>query len=412
MGTELLLGDIVNTNAQFLSRELAGLGIDVYYQTVVGDNPGRLRMAYEAAFSRADLVIASGGLGPTEDDLTKEIAAEYFGKQLLCHDDVLAGIEAYFHQMNRPMTKNNQKQALVPEGARILPNDRGTAPGLLMEEGDKILVMLPGPPFEMEHMFRRYVRPYLAEKQEYMFISRTLRLCGIGESAAEEALKDMLDVQTNPTIAPYAGLGEMRFRITAKVHNEAEARQLIEPIAEEIYRRMGQYIYAEGETSLASAVVGMLLDKGQTIAVAESCTGGLLAAALTDMPGASGALMEGAVTYSNEAKKKRLGVKEETLAQYGAVSPQTAAEMAEGIAKAAGTHIGVGVTGIAGPDGGTAEKPVGLVYVGLWHNGHTQVEKLNLAGDRKRVRQRTVINALDLIRKALLAHAESEDGEK
>lgn len=401
VGTELLLGDILNTNARFLSRALASLGIDVYFQSVVGDNEARLLSAYEIAFSRAELVVVTGGLGPTDDDLTKETAAKYFGREQYLDAQILDGIRIHFEKLGMTMTENNRKQAFVPDGAAVLPNDRGTAPGLLIEDGGKILILLPGPPFEAEHMFTRYALPYLQEKQAFVFVSRVLRLSGIGESAAEDAIKDILRRQSNPSIAPYAKAGEMIFRITAKAENEAHAAALIAPVADQIYERLSDYIYAEGETTLAQTAVDLLVEKGVTIALAESCTGGLLAAALTDVPGASRVFMEGAVTYSNAAKINRLGVKEETIAQYGAVSEQTAAEMAQGLTAIENVAMGLSITGVAGPGGGTEAKPVGLVYIGLCYQGVTKVKELRMAGDRQRIRMRTVMTALDLIRKEL-----------
>lgn len=402
VGTELLLGDILNTNAQFLSKELAKLGIDVYFESVVGDNAQRILRAYEIAFGRADLIVVTGGLGPTDDDLTKEVAAKYFNKELDLDENILDGIKDYFAKMCMTMTGNNQKQALVPRGAIVLPNDKGTAPGLIMEENGKILMMLPGPPFEAEHMFTQYAVPYLQDKQEYVFVSRVLRLCGIGESVAEQAIKDMIQAQTNPSIAPYAKMGEMQFRITAKAEDEQKAAEMIAPVADEIYKRLPEYIYAEGDTTLAAKVVELLAEKNVKLALAESCTGGMLAAQLTSIPGASNVFMEGVVTYSNMAKMNRLGVKKETIEQFGEVSEQTASEMAQGLMKIENVDMGISITGIAGPGGATESKPVGLVYIGLNYKGKTKVQKLNLTGDRERIRMRTVIYALDFIRKELL----------
>ena len=402
VGTELLLGDIVNTNAQFLSQELAKLGINVYIETTVGDNPARLAAAYRDGFARADLIITTGGLGPTDDDLTKEVAAEVFGRRLVEDADSLAALERHFAKSASKITANNFKQALIPEGATVLPNANGTAPGCMLEADGKILIMLPGPPNECVPMFLDEVAPRLKKYTDSVFVSRVLHLVGIGESAAETAIKDMLDAQTNPTIAPYAKTSEAILRITSKAANETEAAKLIEPVAQELYARLGPYIYGEGDTTLAETVVRLLIAKNLTIACAESCTGGLLTSAMVDIAGSSAALLEGAVTYANAAKVQRLGVQAETLAAHGAVSPQTAKEMAEGIAKTSGADIGISTTGIAGPDGGTAEKPVGLVYVGLSYNGRTDVLELNLTGNRRKVRERAVVHALDMLRKAVL----------
>lgn len=402
VGTELLLGDITNTNAQYLAKQLAVFGINLYRQTVVGDNPKRLKDAFRSAFETADMVITTGGLGPTEDDLTKEIAAEYFGRKMVLHEPSLESIKNYFGNMGVDMPANNVKQAYIPEGSEALPNGKGTAPGCLLEENGKIIITLPGPPFEMKAMFESGVIPYLKKKQDCVFVSRVLRLCGIGESAAEERILDLLDSQTNPTIAPYAKSNEVILRITAKAESEQAAAVLIEPVAKELYDRFGDLIYAEGETTLEETVVSLLKEKNLTISFAESCTGGLLTARLVNVSGVSDVLMEGAVTYSNNAKISRLGVSEASLNNYGAVSSQVAVEMARGVAKTAKTSVGVSTTGIAGPDGGTDEKPVGLVFIGLHINGETTYKQLNLAGDRERIRNRTVAATLDFIRRSLI----------
>lgn len=403
VGTELLLGDILNTNAQFLAQELAALGIDVHYQTVVGDNPKRLEDTIFHAFSRADLIITTGGLGPTEDDLTKETAAKYFGEELVLDERALGRIRKYFDRTGRTMTQNNVKQAMVPaDHCTVLYNDNGTAPGIIIEKNGKMIVMLPGPPRETVPMFETQVKPYLAKKQEYTFVSRILRVAGIGESAMEDRVKDMIAAQTNPTIAPYAKDGESILRVTAKAKDTQEAKEMIEPVMAALKERLGMAAYAEGETDMQTVVAELLLEKKATIAVAESCTGGMIASRLIDFPGISEVLVEGCVTYSNDAKIRRLGVKEETLAQYGAVSPQTAKEMAEGIAKTSGAQIGVATTGIAGPGGGSEEKPVGLVYIGISYKGKTEVFEHRFAGKRERIRERAAYTALDALRKALL----------
>ena len=402
VGTEILLGDILNTNAQYLSKELAQLGIEVYFQTVVGDNPQRLKDTLYQAFSRADLIITTGGLGPTEDDLTKETAAAYFGEELVLDARALGRIQKYFDRTGRVMTENNRKQAMVPkEHGIVLYNDNGTAPGIIIEKNNKIIVMLPGPPKETVPMFENQVKPYLQTKQEYTFVSEILRVASVGESAMETLVKDIIDAQTNPTIAPYAKFGESILRITAKAKTEAEAKTLIVPIKAALRERLGSAVYAEGETNMQTVVAQLLLSKHLTIAVAESCTGGLLTSALVEYPGISEVLLEGCVTYSNQAKMQRLGVQAQTLETYTAVSAQTAAEMAEGIAKTSGADIGISTTGIAGPDGGTAEKPVGLVYIGLSIKGKTTVTEYHYTGKRNQIRERATMYALDLLRKAL-----------
>lgn len=406
VGTELLLGDILNTNAQFLAQELANLGIEVYYQTVVGDNPQRLKDTIFHAFSRADLIITTGGLGPTEDDLTKETAAEYFGETLVLDERALGRIKKYFDRTGRVMTENNVKQAMVPENhCKVLYNDNGTAPGIIMEKNGKMIVMLPGPPKETVPMFRNQVKPYLAEKQEYTFLSRILRVAGVGESAMEARVKDLIDAQTNPTIAPYAKDGEAILRITAKAKNEAEANALIAPVAAALRERLGAAVYAEGETNMQTVVAELLLEKKLTAAVAESCTGGLIASKLIEYPGISEVFLEGCVTYSNAAKIRRLGVKAETLEKYGAVSEETAREMAEGIARESGADVAIATTGIAGPSGGTEEKPVGLVYMGLCYKGKTYVKKCNFVGKRQAIRERAAYTALDWLRRVILDEA-------
>lgn len=402
VGTELLLGDILNTNAQFLAQELASLGIDVYYQTVVGDNPQRLKDTIFHAFSRADLIITTGGLGPTEDDLTKETAAEYFGEKLVLDERALGRIKKFFDRTGRTMTENNVKQAMVPEhNGIVLYNDNGTAPGIIIEKNGKIIVMLPGPPKETVPMFQNQVKPYLMQKTEDTFLSRILRVSGVGESAMEARVKDIIDAQTNPTIAPYAKDGEAILRITAKAKDEAEANALIDPVAAALKERLGIAVYAEGETDLETVTAELLLKKNLTIAVAESCTGGMITARLVGYPGISEALLEGCVTYSNDAKMRRLGVKAETLAAHGAVSEETAREMAEGVARTSGADVGLATTGVAGPGGGTEEKPVGLVYIGLYYKGKTEVFECRWAGKRNKIRERATNFALDALRKAM-----------
>lgn len=402
VGTEILLGDIVNTNAQFLARELAELGIDVYYQTVVGDNPRRLRDTIFNAFSRADLIITSGGLGPTEDDLTKETGAEYFGREMIFDERALEDVQRVFRAAGRKMTDNNLKQAYVPEGAIPLYNENGTAPGIIIEDKGKIMVMLPGPPKELKPMFKKQVRPFLAERQEHTLVSRVLRVAGIGESVMEEMVKDIIDAQANPTIAPYAKYVECLLRVTARGESREAAEALIEPVAKRIYERLGDAVYAEGEdVTMQSVVAEELLRRDMTIALAESCTGGLLAAALVEYPGISRAFIDGVVCYSNEAKMKRLGVKPETLEKYGAVSGETAAEMAAGAAKTSGARIGLSTTGIAGPAGGTDGKPVGLVYIGVCIDGKSTTKEMHFSGDRTRIRERAVYSALNLLRREL-----------
>lgn len=404
VGTELLLGNIVNTNAAYLAERCASLGLSCYHQSVVGDNEKRLEEAVRLALSRADIVILSGGLGPTKDDLTKEVTAKVFGKELREDAHTKERIEQYFRQMKSgKITENNWKQALVPEGAAVVDNHNGTAPGLIIEEGEKTAVLLPGPPNELKPMFEESVAPYLNSRQPEGIYSRMVKLCGIGESKAETMISDLMEKQTNPTIAPYAKTGEVHLRLTAKAGDEAEAEHLMGPVLEELYKRFGKFIYTENENvTLEDAVVDLLKKKGYTVTTAESCTGGRLAARIMNVPGASSVYNEGYITYSNDAKRKLLGVKKETLEEFGAVSRQTAQEMAEGAADAAGADAALSVTGLAGPDGGTKEKPVGLVYVGCFVNGHTRTEEFRFTGNRDKNRDYAVVRALTLLREELL----------
>lgn len=401
IGTEILLGDIVNTNAQFLSKGLATLGIGVYNQSVVGDNCERILEAFDNAFKNCDIIITTGGLGPTKDDLSKELAAKYFNMEMSLREDLLCDLEDYFKKNNLEMTENNKKQCYFPKDAIILENPNGTAPGAILEgENNKKIILLPGPPKEMEPMFRKYVVPYLSKFTNSVLVSKILRVYGIGESKMEDLVCDLLDSK-NPTVAPYAKDIDVILRITAKGEDENHAKGLISPIEEEIRKRLKDNIYGEGETTLEETVGKILVDKKLTISTAESCTGGMVASTLINYPGISEVFLEGAVTYSNEAKIKRLGVKKETLDKFGAVSKECAKEMAEGISKSAGTRIGVSTTGIAGPLGGTSEKPVGLVYIGLCIDGITKVKEFNFKANRQKVRTRTMMNALDWLRREI-----------
>jgi nicotinamide-nucleotide amidase len=403
VGTELLLGDIINTNAQFLAKELASLGVSVYRHTVVGDNEERIMLAFKEAFTRANIVITTGGLGPTKDDMTKEIAAKFFEKELVRHEESYRNIEQYFRNIGRELSDSNKKQADFPSDSIILKNNNGTAPGCIIEGNGKAIVLLPGPPKEMIPMFRESVIPYLKQFSDGVIASRVLRIYGIGEGHMAEKISDIIDSCTNPTVAPYAKETDVTLRITAKAKDEKEALKLIEPVVQRIRDRLGIDVYGEDETTMEEVVGEMLVNRKLTIATAESCTGGLLAGALINYAGISSVFMEGVITYSNEAKMKRLGVKRETLDKYGAVSEETAREMVEGLVERTNTNVGISVTGIAGPGGGTLEKPVGLVYIGLSINGRTYVKKCNLSGSREKIRQRTVNTALDWLRRELLS---------
>lgn len=402
IGTEILLGDIVNSNAQYLAQELAALGIDMYYQQVVGDNEKRIVHAFDEAYSRSDIIITTGGLGPTNDDLTKEVVAKYFNKELLPDKESIEKLKGYFKFRQRKMTENNLKQGLIPKGAIIINNNNGTAPGVIIEENNKIMIILPGPPKEMRPMFEETVRPYLQKKSDSVLISKMIKILGIGESAVAEEVKDLMDAQTNPTIAPYAKEVGVMLRVTAKAETQEEALKIIAPIEEEIKERLGDNVYATEDIAIEDVVAMLLIEKKLTISTAESCTGGMIASALINYPGISEVFLEGAVTYSNEAKHNRLGVKNETLDKYGAVSEETAREMAIGIAKTAGTDVSIVTTGIAGPEGGTEEKPVGLVYVGVYVQGEVTIQKCIFNGNRSRVRLQATMTGLDMLRRILI----------
>ena len=402
VGTEILLGDILNTNCRYLSRELAAMGIEMYYQITVGDNEERLLKTLEESLNRSDIVICTGGLGPTEDDITKEVCAKYFGYELELHKPSLDAMIERFKHMNRVPTKNNEKQAYFPKEAYILKNDNGTAPGCITEKEGKMIVVLPGPPKEMESMFENYVKPYLSKLTDDVIESEVLRIIGVGESKVENDILDIIDSQTNPTIATYAKGYECTLRITAKAKSVEEAKELIKPMSDEMKRRFGQSLYATGETSIEEVVAKMLVENNLKIAVAESCTGGMVSASLINYPGISSVFMEGCVTYSNEAKMKSLGVKKETLDVYGAVSDKCAKEMAIGVAARYNTNVGIATTGIAGPGGGTDEKPVGLVYFGIYINGKVISKKYVFNGDRQGVRERATRTILNDLRLELL----------
>ena len=399
VGTEILLGDIVNTNSQYLAKELANLGIEVYYQGTVGDNEKRLLQSFEESLNRSDIVITTGGLGPTKDDLTKETAAKFFNQELVLDEKSWSDIKVYFNKLGKVPTENNKKQAYFPKDAIILENNNGTAPGAILKKGKKIIIVLPGPPKEMKLMFEESVKPYLKRLTNEILVSKTLRFYGIGESSLEEEIIDIINEQSNPTIAPYAKDTEVTLRVTAKGTSKEEAIDLINPVVNKIKDRVGNYIYSDDDTSLEDTVAKLIINKNLTISVAESCTGGMVSSYLINYPGISSVFMEGCVTYSNEAKIKSLGVKKETLDKFGAVSEQTAIEMAKGIAKRHNTNIGLATTGIAGPEGGSDEKPVGLVYFGIYINGKTISKRYIFNGNRQQIRlkaTKTILNDLRL----------------
>jgi competence/damage-inducible protein CinA C-terminal domain len=401
VGTELLMGQILNTNAHFIAGELAPSGVDMYHQTVVGDNPARLAEAIRTALSRADVVLLSGGLGPTDDDLTKETAAAVLGKELVLFADEWQKIVDYFALKGRAVAPNNKKQAMFPRDAIILPNPNGTAPGCIMEADGKALILMPGPPRELRPMFLNHVLPWLLGRAGHRLYSREVRIFGMGESDVTYRLDSLIKSQTNPTVAPYAKTGEVTLRVTARCRDDAEGEALVAPMLETIQRTLGDVVYDTNGRTLAEVCHHMLIEKGKTLAVAESCTGGRLADAFITYPGSSAYFIEGDVTYSNDAKMRRLGVSAETLDTVGAVSEECAREMAEGCRKAANADFALSTTGYAGPDPGEPDKPRGTVFIALASADGTVIKRLNLFGDRDRVRHTAVLHALDLLRRKL-----------
>lgn len=375
VGTEILFGQIVNTNAAYLSEQLNHLGYDVMYHYTVGDNPGRLHDLIELAFRDCDLILTTGGLGPTQDDLTKEVICETMGDHLVVNDDCLAELKAYAARRNRVLTENNYKQANMPSRAIVLPNDAGTAPGFALERDGKWIISMPGPPREMTNMFRKQVKPLLQKWQDSVIYYRQIRTFGLGESLMETKLLPLIDGQTDPTLATYAKEGECSLRIASKRPTEEEAKAAVDEMTEKVKAIIGESIYSYDNEELVDVVGRILKEKNITISCAESCTGGLFAGALTDVPGISAVFERGIVTYTNRAKMEELGVSAATLDAYGAVSEETAAEMAEGLAKKTGSDLCVSVTGVAGPDPSEG-KPVGLIYIGLTYKGKTQVTQV------------------------------------
>ena len=404
VGTEILLGDIVNTNAAFLSRRLAELGFNQFYQAAVGDNPDRLKQAVSAALARSDLLIMSGGLGPTYDDLTKETVARCMARSLVLNEEALRRMRERFAAMHRSMSPNNEKQAYLPENAIVFQNDAGTAPGCAIEDPvrGKIVVMLPGVPFELYQMFDHSVLPYLQTFSDLRFASRNVGIFGLGESEVEALLRPLMEASQNPTVAPYCGDGEVRLRVTARGKDSAVCEKLCAETINKIRcSPVAPYIYGV-DLTLAEAVVSAFKDAGKTLSCAESCTGGLIAKRITDVPGASSVFAYGAVTYANEAKIRLLGVSPETLERYNAVSSQVAIEMAIGCRLLSSSDVAISATGLAGPDGGTPERPVGLVYIGIASHKGARAVELHLHGDRDRVRILASAHALSLALQELL----------
>jgi nicotinamide-nucleotide amidase len=406
VGTELLHGDIVNTNAQYISKKLAEIAIDVHYQSVVGDNPDRIKKCLGVAFFRTDIVICTGGLGPTQDDITKEALAEYFNVDMVYDEKSYQHLNKMYHRFRKDFPENNMRQAYFPKGSIILDNPNGTANACIMKgetEGKaKIGILLPGPPKEMSPMVDKEVIPYLKQFSNQVVFGEKLVVVNIGESAAEEMALDLIKKQTNPTIATYASAGKVIFRITAKAESKEKCIDIIEPVKDELIRRFGRenaYITKTGNVEDRTAE--LLLKKNITIATAESLTGGMVASRLVNHPGISSVFKEGFVTYSNEAKINTLHVNKDTIKEYGAVSPETAKEMAYGASQAAGTEIGVSTTGIAGPDGGTPEKPVGLFYICVYYKDKYHIRKVNATGSREIIRERASTTAIDMVRSCI-----------
>ncbi len=405
VGTEILLGNIVNTNAAYLSEKCAGLGLSCYYQDVVGDNEERLFETIKTALSRADILLLSGGLGPTQDDLTKEVASKVLGKELYLHEETREAIRKFFEARGLEITDNNWKQAMVPEGCIVLDNPNGTAPGIIMAQDNKHVVLMPGPPNELLPMFETSVIPYLSKLQSCVIYSQTVKICGVGESKAESMVADLIEAQTNPTIATYAKTGEVHLRVTARAEDEKEARKLVKPMIKDLKGRFGNHVYTtDDEVTLEKAVVDLLMANGLTACTVESCTGGMLSARLINVPGVSEVFKSAYVTYSNKSKRRLLGIKKNILVKYGAVSEQIAREMAKTAAALAKADVCVSTTGIAGPDGGTPEKPVGLVYIGCSVCGKITVKECHFSGSRSKIRESAVSAALSLMRECILAH--------
>ena len=405
VGTEILLGNIVNTNAAYLAEKCAGLGLSCYHQDVVGDNEERLSETIRLALTRADIILLSGGLGPTQDDLTKEAAAKVMGKELYLHEPSKEAIRQFFAERNMEITENNWKQAMVPEGCIVVENPGGTAPGIIFAENGKHVVLMPGPPGELIPMFERSIMPYLAGLTTGVIYSQTVKICGVGESKAESMVEDLVNAQDNPTIATYAKTGEVHLRVTATAPDEKEAKKLVKPMVKELKGRFGNHVYTtDSEVTLEKAVVDLLMANKLTACTVESCTGGMLSARLINVPGVSEVFKSGYVTYSNKSKRKLLGIKKNILMKHGAVSEQIAKEMAKTAATLARTDVSVSTTGIAGPDGGTPDKPVGLVYIGCNVCGRVTVKECHFHGTREKIRESTVSAALSLMRECILQY--------
>lgn len=401
VGTELLLGHITNTDARDISEMLSKIGINVRYHTVVGDNPERLKHCVDIAKSRADIIITTGGLGPTCDDLTKQTLAEAFGVPLVVDEKEQAGLYEYI-KGGKKITPNNFQQALLPEGCTVFHNNWGTAPGCAFEKDGKIVIMIPGPPNECVPMFRACAVPYLKKLSDEQIVSHSVRIFGMGESAVDDIFRNEMNVMVNPTMAPYAKEADCLLQITAKAESEEKAEEMIKPVIAHVKERLGDVVYAVDKECVEERVIELLLEKNMTFAAAESCTGGEIAKRFTDIPGASAAFLSGAVTYTNGAKAKMLGIARDFIEEKGAVSYDVAKAMAEGIRSVTGADIGISATGLAGPDG-DGVHPVGTVFIGMAVEGETFVKELHMGEFRTRsfIRRMTGNHAFDMMRRYL-----------
>jgi nicotinamide-nucleotide amidase len=403
IGTEILLGQILNTNQQWLSQKLAGLGIGVYYHSTVGDNPERLAGAVRAALDRADIVITTGGLGPTVDDISLEAISRTLSLKLTFNKKLACKIRSHFGKQCIPMPDENMRQAYIPEGARIIANQVGTAPGFIVEKGGKFLIALPGPPRELNPMFERFVAPFLRKRfrSEGILMIRTISITGLPESAVDWKVRDLLKSPPPLTVGIYAKPALIELKIMAKAANDRQAKALLDKADRKISSRLGRYIFGRDDETLEGAVGSGLLRSRKTLAIAESCTGGLIASRITDIPGSSRYFRMGIVAYSDDVKVSLLGVLPFTLKRYGAVSRRTALQMARNIRRIAGSDIGLSVTGIAGPSGAAKNKPVGLVYIALATGEKTICKEFRFRGEREVIKFRTSQAALDLVRVSL-----------
>ncbi len=399
VGTEIILGSTLNTNTHYITQQLSEIGIDVLFHTSVGDDPNILKDVIKIGLKRADLLIFTGGLGPTADDMTKEIVSETLGIKLELNPAVENGIKEYFNKINRPMSSNNTKQAYIPKGSKFLVNEIGTAPGIYIEWNKKILILLPGPPREMELMFHNQVMPLI--KQNSIIKIKTINTIGIGESTLEMALKDLIEEKENPTIATYAKEGSVDIKIIGKGKNQEKVNALLEETVKKIDSRISQYIYSYNDEAIEEVLYKKLKEKNMKIAFCESCTGGLITNRFTQIPGISEVLDRGIITYSNKSKIEELGVNKETLDRHGAVSKQTALEMATGLLNKTGVDIALSTTGIAGPSGGSKEKPIGLVFIGIATENNSYAIECTLSGNRISIQNKATSKAFDELRRIL-----------